>query len=64
MAILKRRILQSILKHIQNVEYTFFNTYAHDIICTEMGAGPLIIVALFQSMTNIQLLWEIAKQRN
>ena len=33
-----------------------------DIIQAEMGATPIIIEALFQTMTRIQRLWELPKQ--
>ena len=35
----------------------------HDIIRAEMGAAPIIIKALFQSVISIQQFWEIPKQR-
>ena len=35
----------------------------HDIIRAEMGAAPIITEALFRSMTCIQCLWKLPKQR-
>ena len=35
----------------------------HHIIQTEMGAAPIIIVALFQLITCIQWFWELPKGR-
>ena len=35
----------------------------HDIIRAELGASPIIIEALFRSVTCIQRLWELPKRR-
>ena len=54
----KRPLVSMIVPMIRSNE-----SVPHDIIQAEVGAAPIIIEALFRSVTFIQRLWELLKRR-